>query len=77
MSDSRTENWYEGIARSYFPFLSMAKDAGTYSEKETAQRRDEALRRALMTPPKPHQSKPAKAKGRAPSGASAKPKTAP
>ena len=26
----------------------------TYSEEETARRRDEALRRALTTPPKPH-----------------------
>jgi hypothetical protein len=26
----------------------------TYSDKETARRRDEALRRALSTPPMPH-----------------------
>jgi hypothetical protein len=26
----------------------------TYSEEETARRRDEALRRALSMPPKPH-----------------------
>jgi hypothetical protein len=27
-----------------------------YSDEETAKRRDEALRRALNTPPKPHKS---------------------
>jgi hypothetical protein len=29
---------------------------GQYSEAETARRRDEAVRRALNTPPKPHKN---------------------
>jgi hypothetical protein len=32
-------------------------------KKETERRRDEALKRALNTPPKPHKSEPRKAKG--------------
>lgn len=32
----------------------MAKDSESFSEKETAKRMDDALRRALNTPPKPH-----------------------
>ena len=32
----------------------MAKDSESFSEKETAKRKDDALRRALNTPPKPH-----------------------
>jgi len=34
--------------------MQRSKDDEAYSEKETAQRRDDALRRALSTPPKPH-----------------------
>ncbi|MDT3686192.1 MAG: hypothetical protein RO009_14245 [Pseudorhodoplanes sp.] len=43
----------------------MAKDKidTEYSKKEAAKRRDDALRRALMTPPKPH-TKPAKSQKR-------------
>jgi hypothetical protein len=32
----------------------MAKKDEQYGQRETAQRRDDALRRALSTPPKPH-----------------------
>jgi hypothetical protein len=34
------------------------------SEEETERRRDEALRRALNTPPKPREPKPKKPKGK-------------
>lgn len=33
-----------------------------YSKKEAAKRRDDALRRALMTPPNPHSTKPKSAR---------------
>lgn len=48
----------------------MAKPEDQYSEKETAKRMDDALRRALTSPHKPHA--PLKAKPKA-SRASAKP----
>jgi len=38
----------------------MAKSSDQYSEKEAAERRDNALRRALSTPPKPKMIKPKK-----------------
>tara|TARA_B100000315_G_C14536037_1_gene568482 strand:+ start:779 stop:916 length:138 start_codon:yes stop_codon:yes gene_type:complete len=34
------------------------KDQDEPTEEEAAQRRDEALKRALSTPPKPHKPKP-------------------
>jgi hypothetical protein len=34
------------------------KQDTTYSERETQRRRDEAVRRALNTPPKPHSAEP-------------------
>ena len=34
--------------------VRRAKHAGGFSEQEIAQRRDEAVRRALNTPPKPY-----------------------
>jgi hypothetical protein len=36
-----------------------------YSEEEAAKRRDDALRRALNTPPKPHAGKPSTKRKRA------------
>jgi hypothetical protein len=35
----------------------MAEKSDHYTKKETARRRDEALRRALNTPPTPHKKK--------------------
>jgi hypothetical protein len=32
----------------------MNDNNGTFNEEETAHRRDQAIRRALNTPPKPH-----------------------
>ena len=39
------------------------KDAGDYSKDEAAKRRDDALRRALMTPPSPKKTKAGKPSG--------------
>jgi hypothetical protein len=33
----------------------MGRDQEMFNEEETARRRDDALHRALITPPKPHQ----------------------
>lgn len=38
------------------------KDQDQLTEAETVKRRDAALKRALMTPPKPHKPKPKKPK---------------
>lgn len=44
--------------------MKAQQDRETYSKQETARRRDEALKRALNTPPKPHKKKgPAKRDG--------------
>ena len=48
----------------------MAKETSNYSEKETTKRMNDALRRALNTPPKPHADIKAKPKA---SRASSKP----
>ena len=51
------------------PSKAKETDDQKYSPEETARRRDEAIRRALSTPPKPNsayvgKSKPAKARKR-------------
>ena len=46
----------------------MKPDSEKYSDAETAKRMDDALRRALSTPPKPHadmKKKPSPANGKA------------
>ena len=80
MSDNlsgRVENWYENVARQYFPYLvEMAKDREEFSADEAARRRDAALRNALSTPPKPHQPTPKKARRPRKHAAASKPKSA-
>jgi hypothetical protein len=45
--------------------MTEEKRDETYSAEETARRRDEALKRALNTPPKPHKPKPSTKEGKA------------
>ena len=48
---------FNGGRKGYFRFLGMSetpKDQDELTEEEAAKRRDEALKRALGTPPKPH-----------------------
>jgi hypothetical protein len=41
----------------------MTDQPSEFSDTEVAERRDDALRRALSMPPQPHTAKPAKAPG--------------
>jgi hypothetical protein len=54
----------------------MSKELEFFTEQETAKRADAALRRALNTPPKPHEPIGKKTKSPRRKHASAKPKTA-
>jgi hypothetical protein len=53
------------IRQAWYPPLMVKKqtDSDTYSEQETVERREAALKRLLATPPQPHaKAKPGKAK---------------
>jgi citrate synthase len=71
------ERSFSEAASTWYDLLmgKMNKDDGKqqYSEQETARRRDEAVRRALHTPPRPYKdSKVGAAKSKSSSSASSK-----